>query len=149
MPIANIPATDAKIDSSMDNDNAPCHAHVYYTTGTRAAAQALQQRFLAAKVSGEIPALLFVGTLRDRKVGPHPIPQFEIHFPHATLPLLQPLLEGSGLTVLVHPLTDDDLADHTTLGHWIGPPLPLPLDLATLDPPGMNQGIARYGKTDF
>ncbi|HXR62145.1 MAG TPA: DOPA 4,5-dioxygenase family protein [Rudaea sp.] len=133
----------------MDNDNAPYHAHIYYTTGTRAAAQALQQRFLAAKGSGEIPGLLFVGALRDRKVGPHPIPQFEIHFPRAMLPLLQPLLEASGLTVLVHPLTDDDLADHTTLGHWIGQPLPLPLDLATLDPPGMNQGIARYGKTDF
>lgn len=133
----------------MDNDNAPYHAHIYYTTETRAAARALQQRFLAAKDSAEIPALLFVGTLRDRKVGPHPIPQFEIHFPHAMLLLLQPLLESSGLTVLVHPLTDDDLADHTKLGHWIGPPLPLPLDLTTLDPPGMNQGIARYGKTDF
>ena len=52
----------------------------------------------------------------------------------------------SGLTVLVHPLTDDDLADHTTLAHWIGSPLPL--DLATLDPPGVNQGVARFGKSD-
>jgi DOPA 4,5-dioxygenase len=137
------------IDSPMDNDNAPYHAHIYYTAETRAVAQALQQRFSAAKASEEIPALLFVGTLRDRKVGPHPIPQFEIHFPHSMLPLLLPLLEGSGLTVLVHPLTDDDLADHTKLGYWIGQPLPLPLDLSTLDPPGMNQGIARYGKTDF
>ena len=133
----------------MDDDNAPYHALIYYTAETRTAAQALQQRFFAAKDSGEIPALLFVGALRDRKVGPHPIPQFEIHFARAMLPLLLPLLEGSGLTVLVHPLTDDDLADHTTLGHWIGQPLPLPLDLSTLDPPGMNQGIPRYGKTDF
>jgi len=133
----------------MDDDNAPYHAHIYYEAETRAVAQALQQRFFAAKDSGEIPALLFVGALRDRKVGPHPIPQFEIHFACAMLPLLLPLLEGSGLTVLVHPLTDDDLADHTKLGHWIGQPLPLPLDLSTLDPPGMNQGIPRYGKTDF
>jgi DOPA 4,5-dioxygenase len=133
----------------MDNDNAPYHAHIYYTAETRAVAQALRQRFFAAKDSREIPALVFVGALRDRKVGPHPIPQFEIHFAHAMLPLLLPLLEGSGLTVLVHPLTDDDLADHTTLARWIGQPLPLPLDLSTLDPPGMNQGIPRYGKTDF
>jgi DOPA 4,5-dioxygenase len=47
----------------------------------------------------------------------------------------------------VHPLTDDDLADHTTLGRWIGEPLEL--DLTTLDPPGMNQGVPRFGKTDF
>jgi DOPA 4,5-dioxygenase len=131
------------------NDNTPYHAHIYYTVETRAIAEALQQRLAAGKASGEFPELLFVGTLRDGKVGPHPLPQFEIHFPHAMLALLLPLLDGSALTVLVHPLTDDDLADHTSLGHWIGPPLPLPLDLCTLDPPGMNQGIARYGKTDF
>ena len=51
------------------------------------------------------------------------------------------------MCVLVHPLTDDDLADHTALGRWIGEPLDL--DLATLDPPGHNQGIARFGRTDF
>ena len=55
---------------------------------------------------------------------------------------------SSGLRALVHPLTDDDLADHTSLGEWIGGE-PLELDLTTLDPPGMNQGIARFGKTDF
>ena len=52
-----------------------------------------------------------------------------------------------GLAALVHPLTDDDLADHTRLAHWIGEPLEL--DLTTLDPPGVNQGVARFAKTDF
>jgi DOPA 4,5-dioxygenase len=47
----------------------------------------------------------------------------------------------------VHPLTDDDLADHTTLARWIG--APLELDLGVLDPPGMNQGVPRFGKSDF
>jgi aromatic ring-cleaving dioxygenase len=57
------------------------------------------------------------------------------------------MIERSGLRALVHPLTHDDLADHTELGHWIGEPLEL--DLSTLDPPGHNQGVARFGKTDF
>ena len=52
-----------------------------------------------------------------------------------------------GLTALIHPLTDDDLADHTTLADWIGEPLPL--DESVLDPPGHNQGIARFGKVDY
>jgi len=26
---------------------------------------------------------------------------------------------------------------------------PVELDLSTLDPPGMNQGVARFGKSDF
>jgi DOPA 4,5-dioxygenase len=53
----------------------------------------------------------------------------------------------SGLRALVHPLTDDDLADHTSLGRWIGEPLEL--DLTVLDPPGVNQGVPRFGKSDF
>ena len=55
-------------------------------------------------------------------------------------------LEASGLRALVHPLTDDDLADHTTLGHWLGEPVAL--DVTVLDPPGVNQGLARFGKGD-
>ena len=84
--------------------------------------------------------------MRDYKVGPHPDPQFEVHFQEADLNKIVPILKSSGLTVLVHPLTRDDLADHTTLARWIGDPIPL--DLTTLDPPGMNQGLARFGKTD-
>jgi aromatic ring-cleaving dioxygenase len=70
-----------------------------------------------------------------------------VHFRKEALPLMLPLIDASGLRALVHPLTDDDRADHTTLAHWIGEPLEL--DLTTLDPPGANQGLARFGKTDF
>jgi DOPA 4,5-dioxygenase len=131
----------------MNNDNAPYHAHIYYTLDTRARAVALERRLSSAKASGEIPGLLFVGAMRDVALGPHPIPEFEIHFTKGMLPAILPLLGASRLTALVHPLTDDDLADHTTLAHWIGEPLPLKLE--TLDPPGLNQGVARFGKSDF
>ena len=57
------------------------------------------------------------------------------------------IIQESGLRALVHPLTDDDLADHTDLADWIGQPLEL--DISTLDPPGVNQGIERFGKSDF
>ena len=84
---------------------------------------------------------------RDGPVGPHPKGQFEIHFREDAVKQVVALIESTGLTALVHPLTDDDLADHTSLGQWIGEPLPL--DLSVLDPPGMNQGVARFGKSDF
>ena len=61
---------------------------------------------------------------------------------------IQEILQASGLRALIHPLTLDDLADHTSLGEWINGE-PLNLDLATLDPPGINQGIRRFGKSDF
>lgn len=56
-------------------------------------------------------------------------------------------IEATGLRALVHPLTDDDLADHTTLARWIGEPVEL--DVTVLDPPGVNQGVPRFGKADF
>lgn len=129
----------------MAGPDAAYHAHVYYTQETRGVAEALHSRLLNM-TANRAPVLLFVGQMRDRKVGPHPEPQFEVHFSKANLPRVLQIFETCGLTVLIHPLTDDDLADHTTLAHWIG--APLVLDLTTLDPPGLNQGIARFGKSD-
>jgi len=126
----------------MDKPTDPYHAHVYFTAETRAVADALRTRLASGT-----PRPVFVGELRDHPVGPHPLPQFEAHFQQSDLAALLPVFEDCGLRVLVHPLTDDDLADHTTLGHWIGEPLPLVL--STLDPPGMNKGIPRFGKSDF
>ena len=121
---------------------APFHAHVYFTDHDRVVAEALRDRFLAMQ-----PAILFVGRMMDEGVGPHPIGQYELHFLEDARADVVAALEQSRLRALVHPLTDDDLADHTTLAHWIGEPLEL--DVTVLDPPGHNQGVARFGKSDF
>ena len=125
----------------MADPDAPWHAHVYCTEEQRLAAEQLRAAFRNS------PDVLFVGQLTEGKAGPHPIPQFEIHFLEPSLPGLVSAIEASGLRALVHPLTDDDLADHTSLARWIGDPIDL--DLTVLDPPGRNQGVARFGKTDF
>ena len=125
----------------MTDPDAPWHAHIYYEAGSRAPATALRALFSA------MPEILFVGRMMDEGVGPHPIPQYEIHFRESALPVVSSLLEASGLRALVHPLTLDDLADHTSLARWIGDPVAL--DTTTLDPPGHNQGIARFGLSDF
>jgi DOPA 4,5-dioxygenase len=102
---------------------------------------------LSAASDDPLAAIKFVGELRDHKVGPHTIAQFEIHFEERLLAIVEPALAATGLRVLIHPLTLDDRADHTHLGRWIGEPVDL--DLSVLDPPGVNQGFARFGKTDF
>jgi aromatic ring-cleaving dioxygenase len=122
--------------------DAPYHAHIYYSDADRPAAEALRANFADGQ-----PEVLFVGRMMDRGVGPHPIPQYEVHFLEPSRPAVIEAIEASGLRALVHPLTDDDLADHTSLAHWIGEPLDL--DVTTLDPPGLNKGIPRFGKTDF
>ena len=123
-------------------DDAPYHAHIYFSPTEREAAEKLRSAFK------ERSDILFVGRMTEGKAGPHPIPQYEVHFCESSLDAVQSLIRGSGLRALVHPLTDDDMADHTSLGEWIGGD-PLELDLTTLDPPGMNQGIPRFGRTDF
>jgi len=125
-------------------DDAPWHAHVYYDAGERGDAAVLRAAF--ERMAADAP-ILFVGGMVDRPVGPHPIPQFEIHFPASARETVTRAIEPTGLRALIHPLTDDDLADHTTLAHWIGEPLDL--DVSVLDPPGKNQGVARFGKSDF
>ena len=123
-------------------DDAPYHAHIYFSPDERIAAEELRSRFQAED------HILFIGSMTEGKAGPHPIPQYEVHFKRRFLDRMLAMIRTSGLRALVHPLTDDDLADHTSLGQWIGGE-PLELDLTTLDPPGLNQGILRFGKTDF
>jgi len=125
----------------MDDPNAPYHAHIYFSAEERPAAEALRAAF-ARRV-----AILFIGALTDGPAGPHPMPQYEVHFRRGALPDVVSMIEASGLRALVHPLTLDDRADHTSLGTWYG--APLDLDLSVLDPPGINQGLARFGRSDF
>lgn len=125
----------------MADPDAPWHAHIYFTDRDRAAAGALRRAFAAD------PAILFTGSMTDGPAGPHPIPQYEVHFREGALDHVRAMIIASGLVALVHPLTLNDLADHTALGQWIGGPVEL--DLSVLDPPGINQGIARFGVSDF
>ncbi|WP_332819308.1 DOPA 4,5-dioxygenase family protein [Sphingopyxis sp.] len=125
----------------MTNPDAPYHAHIYFDDSERVAATGLRKDF------GRDPAILFVGDMTDGAAGPHPIAQYEVHFLARSKDGVVAAIEATGLRALVHPLTDDDLADHTTLAHWIGEPVEL--DVTVLDPPGINQGIPRFGISDF
>lgn len=126
----------------MADPDAPWHAHIYYAPDQREAAATLRDLF------GRLDDMvLFVGRMMDQGVGPHPIPQYEIHFRERAVPEITAILESSGLRCLVHPLTLDDLADHTIHARWLGEPVEL--DVTTLDPPGVNQGIPRFGISDF
>ena len=132
---------------SMTNPTDPYHAHVYYDRFSWPLAERLHQEFNDLLLRGALPDLVLVGKMYDTSVGPHPMPQFEIQFLASAVPDIAAMIAATGLTALIHPLTDDDLADHTTLAQWIGEPLPL--DESVLDPPGKNQGIARFGKVDY
>jgi DOPA 4,5-dioxygenase len=131
----------------MANEMNPWHAHVYYDRDTWGIAERLHRELGDQLKQGTYAGLVLVGHMYDRGVGPHPKPQFEIQFYESAVARITATLKATGLNALIHPLTDDDLADHTTLAQWLGEPLPL--DESVLDPPGHNQGFARFGKEDF
>jgi len=58
------------------------------------------------------------------------VPQFQIIFSTAQLQTLVPwlMLNREGLDILVHPLTDDMVDDHTVYALWLGTPIKLKFD---------------------
>jgi DOPA 4,5-dioxygenase len=102
------------------------HAHIYYDPATtRAAAEALREGLAA----GFPDAVL--GRWHDVPVGPHTAAMFQVAFPPALFPSLVPwmALHRADLSVLVHPETGRQRADHTRHALWMGPPLPLKAEL--------------------
>jgi aromatic ring-cleaving dioxygenase len=99
------------------------HAHVYYAAETRPAAERVR-----AALAERFPVEL--GAFSGAQVGPHPVPQFQIIFTEAQFQHVVPwlMLNREGLDILVHPLTDDMVDDHTIYALWLGKPVALKLD---------------------
>lgn len=124
----------------------PYHAHVYYTAESRSVAQRLREQFVNAQVAAFGQQIAFVGEMVDFAVGPHPLPQYEVHFLSSSLGSVVRRVRISGLSALIHPLTNDDFRDHTTLSRWVGEPLDL--DMSALKPRGQSEALLQFGKTD-
>ena len=104
------------------------HAHVYFDELTLEQAKLLCQR---AASELNIP----VGRVHTRPVGPHPKWSCQLIFNSKNFDSVISWLEDNrnGLTVLVHGVTDDDLADHTDHAAWLGKSEPLKLEMFKKD----------------
>lgn len=91
------------------------HAHVYFDAQTIDQARALCEE--ATQRFG-----LKMGRVHEKPVGPHPDWSCQLAFEHAQLAdvVRWLALNRKGLGVLLHPLTGDDLADHTEHAIWMG-----------------------------
>jgi len=107
------------------------HAHVYFDDASQDSAAALRRR-----VQEALKGRVIVHGLVSRPIGPHPLPMFEIDVPRGNLEELVSwmMLNHGPHSVLIHPITGNDLADHRDHPVWIGKPLPLDLEfLAALE----------------
>ena len=99
------------------------HAHVYFDASTKPVAERLRETIVGKfKVKP--------GAFADEPRGPHPVPQFNIIFEVSEFQNLVPWLmfNREGLDVLVHPLTESNYDDHSSLAMWLGTPVPLRLE---------------------
>ncbi len=97
------------------------HAHVYY----RDAAERERAGRLRDAVAARFEVAL--GRWRDEPVGPHPLPMYQISFAAQGFAEIIPwlMVNRLGLTILIHPVTGDDVADHRDFPFWMGEDLPL------------------------
>ena len=100
------------------------HAHVYFDADTLD-----QARELCIDAWRECH--IGVGRAHEKPVGPHPRWSCQLSFDKDEFDRVVPWLDRhrDGLTILVHPLSGDDLADHSDYAAWLGNPVELKLDL--------------------
>jgi aromatic ring-cleaving dioxygenase len=102
------------------------HAHIYYDPqSTREQAARLREQVATAFPSATL------GRWHDAPVGPHPQSMYQIAFSADLLASFLPwlMLNRAGLTILLHPETENDYADHIDHAIWFGEILPLRLDV--------------------
>lgn len=106
------------------NQHKAYHAHVYFDQGTVDFATELCHE--AGEKFG-----LKVGRVHRKAVGPHTEWSCQITFGSKSFDEFIPWLDQQrgDLSVLVHALTGNDLADHTTYAYWLGDAVALNLSM--------------------
>ena len=101
------------------------HAHIYFDAESAASAGALHL-LIGERLAAN---LRYHGKLIQRPIGPHPVPMFELDFlPENFAKVVPFLMRNHGdHSVLIHPESGNDLADHTVHALWLGKKLELDL----------------------
>jgi DOPA 4,5-dioxygenase len=104
------------------------HIHPYFTAENKEKAVDIYN-----SVKENFPSL-HLGRIHDNPVGPHPAGSFQITIPPEVFEDIKEFLteNGHGLTMLIHPLTGDDIKDHSEQNiDWIGSPVKINRDFFT------------------
>ncbi|KDM91723.1 DOPA 4,5-dioxygenase family protein [Photobacterium galatheae] len=107
------------------------HAHVYFDLSQQALAEQVRQKIMVERTDD----ILAIFPLVPRRVGPHDKPMFEMHFADNRTGFVDWLDQNrAGLSVLIHPVSANELADHTVHASWLGQQLPVHTEIFTVSP---------------
>ncbi len=121
-------AQTAKVPLPAVNDQIyGYHFHIYFLPNDTKALNSAND--LMTKAKAAFPNLRI--SLFNYPIGPHPIPMFEIDLEHLpqdqvkeylyqVLPWVMLNVDFTEHPVLLHPLSDNELADHTVRPAWFG-----------------------------
>jgi aromatic ring-cleaving dioxygenase len=113
------------MSDTVQAGNRGYHAHIYYDPSTtKPTAERLCGR-LADQFKVEF------GHFHDGPIGPHPIANVQVIFPEDQFQEIVPwlMLNRDGLDILVHMLSSDSVADHSSRALWLGNPVPMKLEV--------------------
>ena len=117
----------AKVNINMETLNAEgYHIHFYCQPSEIPLCKDIREKLVS-----ELSEIEGAGTVRNTPIGPHPLPMFEAWFEtkHLDTVIRWAMENRQGLSVMIHPLSGNDLADHRDHALWLGKQLPLKLDI--------------------
>ena len=93
------------------------HAHVYFDASSRGTIATVQEGLRAY-----FGTRIRVSTLREKPVGPHPLPMFEVIFPAQEHDAVRQWLASNrlGHDILMHHVMENDLLAHEEYADWLG-----------------------------
>ncbi|OYY49346.1 MAG: DOPA 4,5-dioxygenase [Methylophilaceae bacterium 17-44-8] len=102
------------------------HAHIYFNNEQSALATQVREQIIH-----DIPQLTYRGQLIPMSIGPHPKPMFELHIPGDCINFAMASIDTlrEGLSVLIHPVNDNEYLAHTQHAKWLGVALPLKIEV--------------------
>ncbi|MGF1907620.1 DOPA 4,5-dioxygenase family protein [Aliivibrio salmonicida] len=100
------------------------HVHVYFNEHNIDCAVALTEALY--KAFG-----FEIGNINTKPIGPHPVWSRQVSFKEDDYQAVFQWLEEnrSDLSILIHPLTEDEYRDHTESAVWLGKPINLDLTI--------------------
>lgn len=106
------------------NSHENYHAHIYFDDNSTVLAKKL------CTISADT-FFLSVGRFHEKQVGPHPCWSCQVSFTTKDFDNYVSWLDENrkGLTIFIHPVTNNPLQDHTEFAYWLGQEVELKLDI--------------------